>query len=138
MTATTIATALRQILLDDYEVAAMVSTRVHPVSRPQGGALPAIVYQLITTGRRHTTDGPVYLTVASFQVTAWDSTYLGAAQVAEYVRQALDGYDGTVGTVTIQAVAIVDEGDVPSLIADNEELNLYGRRLVIEMYFNEV
>jgi hypothetical protein len=137
MSADTIETALRDILLSDAAIAGRVSTRIHPIARPQGGALPAIVYQRLTTEREHSTDGATLLASTTLQVSAWADRYTEAFVLADYVRQALDGYSATVGTVTIQVIHVEDEGDIPSLVPGNEELNLYGRRIVIEAHYNE-
>jgi hypothetical protein len=86
---------LRQILIDDTDVAAVVSTRVYPHNVPQGDSLPAIVYTLDDsqpiahlTGR-----GGV---VADFDLLCLADGYGTAKDLAEKTRAALAHYSGDV------------------------------------------
>tara|TARA_R110002096_G_scaffold187982_3_gene367721 strand:+ start:1565 stop:1987 length:423 start_codon:yes stop_codon:yes gene_type:complete len=87
--------ALRQILIDNAAVAAVVSTRVFPHDVPQGESMPAIVYTLDDsrpiahlTGR-----GGV---VADFDLLCLAEGYGTAKDLAEKTRAALAHYSGEV------------------------------------------
>lgn len=100
-----IETGLRSHLINDATVAGLVATsdsppahRVHPLRLPQGFALPAVSYQRVSADRRHTiTDGPTGWAWTRFQVDCWANTYTSVRDLAEAVRQALDGYKGDIG-----------------------------------------
>ncbi len=129
--------AIRAILVSDAQVAALVARRVHPIVRPQGGELPAVVYQRLTTDRYRSTAGPGNLPAALVQVTCWSDRYINSIEVADAVRDVLDGYSATIATVVIQSSTLEDENDVPSLVPGNAEANLFGRRLVFTIKYNE-
>jgi hypothetical protein len=129
--------AIRSILIDDGDVGALVGDRVFPIVRRDGSALPAIVYQQISGVRDQMLSGPSGFVEARFQINCWAETYEGADELAEAVRGALDGYNGTKESVVIQCVHLLDEGDMPSLIADNESFNFHGKRLDFMVWFDE-
>lgn len=85
--------ALRQRLVGDAAVAAIVDARVHWNTRPQGGALPAIVAQVIDDPRPQTMAGLQSLRASLVQLglmaaTAADVAALEAAVVAAIVPAA--------------------------------------------------
>ena len=129
--------AIRTLLVDDGGVAALVGSRVFPIQRPQGTALPAIVYQQISGVRNHNLAGPIGYVESRFQIVAWSATLEGARSLSDAVREAVDGYDGTSESVVIDHIFMLDEGDMPQLAAGNAELEMYGKRIDIEVVFQE-
>jgi hypothetical protein len=129
--------AIRSILIDDSAVKNLVSTRVYPIVRREGSSLPAIVYQQITGARDHVMSGPSGFVSSRFQINCWADTYAGADELADAVRIAFDGYDGTKENVVIQCIHVIDEGDMPVISPDNEALNFHGKRLDIMVWFDE-
>jgi len=108
----TLEAELRTYTLADAAVAALVGTRMHTRKLPQTPTLPAIVYQRIDTRREHDHDGPDGLPRPRMQVTSWAATPAGAVDLAAAVRQRLDGYAGTWGTLTIGSCLCVGERDL--------------------------
>lgn len=92
---------------------ALIDTRVFPVRLPQGVILPAATYSRVS--------GPVIRTMQGganpnpvFQVDCWAETYLAAKSVAGQVRDALDGFTGTLGGdsgVSVQCIYVTGEHD---------------------------
>lgn len=101
--------ALVDILEADAAVAAVVDDRIYPIVLPQGAMLPAIVYQRISGPRAETMQGPSGLAWPRFQFVSVGATFGDAMAVAVAVRQALDGYRGMVGGVTIHGILILNE-----------------------------
>jgi hypothetical protein len=129
--------AIRSILIDDGAVSALVGDRVFPVVRREGSVLPAIVYQQISGVRDHVFAGPSGFVEARFQINCWAETYEGADALADAVRIVMDAYHGTKESVVIQCIHLIDEGDMPVLSAENEELSFHGKRLDFMVWFNE-
>lgn len=98
-------------LAADSGVAALVSTRIYPLVMPQDVDLPAIAYQKISGPRDHVHEGPSGLVTARMQVTCLGSSYSAAKGLSEAVRVAVDGFSGTMGTVTVNAALLVNEVD---------------------------
>ena len=133
---TTIETAFRAIMAEDETIAAIVADRIYPVWIPQKAALPAIVYQQIA-GSRVGMMKVSSLAHPRFQVLATASTYRVARELAEAVRKALSGYSGTVNMRQIQAINLIDEGDIPSQMAGVDVLEAYSKRMDFEVWFIE-
>ena len=108
----TLEAELRTYTLAGAAVAALVGARMHARMLPQTPTLPAIVYQRIDTRRLHEMTGPDALPRPRMQVTSWATTPAGAYELAAAVRQRLDGYRGTWGTLTIGSCLCVGERDV--------------------------
>lgn len=108
----TLEAELRTYTLNGAAVAALVGTRMHARMLPQTPTLPALTYFRVDTRRLHDMDGPDGLPRPRMQVTSWATTPAGAYELAAAVRQRLDGYKGTWGTLTISSCLCVGERDL--------------------------
>jgi hypothetical protein len=103
---------------------ALISTRVYLERIPQGGTLPCLTYQRISTPRvlTHDTSGSAGTAYPRFQFDAWAATYLSAKAITDALRAALNGFKGTItsgaDTVVVQAALIDTETSAPDLEAD--------------------
>ena len=111
MSVDTIEKAIRSILINDSTVSA-ITTRCYPATLPQDPIYPLILFSKVTGMRDHHLQGPSGLAHPRFQVEAWATTYDAAKTLANAIREALDGYKGTVGTVVIGSILIESERDV--------------------------
>ncbi len=94
---------------------ALVGTRIYPLVMPQNVTMPAIRYQRISSSRIYSHDGPNKLTHPRFQFSCFAESYATAKAVANQVRFALAGYQGTMGGaggVTVQFAIVDDEVDL--------------------------
>ena len=105
-----IETAIRYILINDATVKA-ITTRCYPVTIPQSPTYPLILYTKITGMRDHHLRGPSGHAHPRFQVEAWSKTYTEAKTLADAIREALDGYAGTVSGTIIRSCLIESERD---------------------------
>lgn len=111
----TIDDALFGILSGDAGVIALfktgTTTRIFPVVIPQGTALPAAAFQQISGSRIHAQGSGSNLTHPRYQITIKATTKAAVKAAADAIRQAVDGYYGTVSTVRIDAVLIDHESE---------------------------
>lgn len=128
-----------EILSSASVVTDIVVNNIFPLFVPQPAKdnLPAITYQQISGPRDHVMSGPTGLVTARFQINCWSKTFKGLREFANAVRTTLDGYTGIVLGTEIQAVMLLDEGDLPSIKPENEELSSFGKRLDFSFSFNE-
>jgi len=87
------------ILKADANITAITTTsRIYPVSRLEGGVIPAIVVQLTNTDPADTHDNTTNMDVHTVQVSVIEDRPKEAHALAELCRSALDGYTG--GTIS--------------------------------------
>lgn len=77
-------------LLATAGVLALVGTRIKPIERPQGQALPALTVQTIIGGRAYTMGGADGTTASTVQIDAWGSSYQQAKELSREVIEAIE------------------------------------------------
>jgi hypothetical protein len=97
-------------------VAAFVGTRVHPVRVPRVAMVPRSGSQL--SYRRIKAIRSQYLDVSSrhpsavFELAAWDQNYDRVVELADAVRDCLNGLGNTtLGSIRVDTVQLLDEQD---------------------------
>jgi len=107
--------AVRSILIADGTVTGLVSSRVYPQRRPQGTAVPAIVYQNIfeETNEALATQGGIKRTRLSVEV--FDKTYGATKTLRNAVESALINYTGTTEGETINSLRLESAVDLDEL-----------------------
>ncbi len=93
----TIEEAIHAHLKAHASVSALAGDRVYPKVMPQKPTYPAIVYHRISGVREPNQQGPSGLTHPRFQFDCYGATYAAAKGLADAVRFALDGFQGTMG-----------------------------------------
>jgi len=131
--------AVYNILAGDAAVAALVGTRITEIAVPQGGAFPAIVYQMISGTEDMACDGLLGERDELVQITCWSATTQAVAiALREAVLAALfpanQPYTGTTGGVTITGVSSPVTRDSP-YYSENEEATRYGKQIDIEFSY---
>jgi Protein of unknown function (DUF3168) len=86
---------LRAYLLDDAAIAAIVGTRVYPIVLPQGQVQTSIVYTRISGFGDNHMLGPSGLSRPRIQIDCWSQSIDTAAQLANLVKERIDGFLGT-------------------------------------------
>lgn len=93
---------IRQAILLDGSLAALVGTRVYDLKLPSGATLPAIVYQAVSEPRLYSQSGQA-ARFPRIQFTCWAATATGAGALADALENALDLLArGTVLRATIE------------------------------------
>lgn len=93
----------------EFFLQAALGVPAWPGMIPQGKALPALVYTLVSAGRERDLDGATGLVLWSVQFDAWAKTRLEAAQLMERLRDALDDYSGPMGAATVVNATLESE-----------------------------
>jgi hypothetical protein len=133
----TIEKALVSILKNDADVASLVSSRIYPHVMPDVAAVPAITYEQASGERDHVIAGPTGFALPEYEMTCWDDSYGTARTLATYVRKALDGYAGTVGTVIIHVAMLYDESDTFVQKSDLRSTRRFGKQLLFRVWHAE-
>ena len=96
--------AIYNILANDSDVSALVSTRIYPNVARQATPFPFIVYQTTGVDPNDTKDGVSTVDGNSFMVLCYSKTYTQVADLAQKARIALDRKSGTYNTVEVQTI----------------------------------
>lgn len=117
----TIESGLRALLIADAGVKALVADRVYPMPAPQNGQYPFLTWQRISGQRVFSMGGPSGLAEPRFQIDVWSANrenrpdgggpYAEARSIADAVRRALDGFNGTLDGIRASAI-LLDERDL--------------------------
>lgn len=86
---------LRSKLVNDPGVAGLVGSRITPLLRPEGSALPAISYFRVSTVRKYNVNGDANLSFNRFQIDCWADTYAKSLELGNAVVTCLSGFYGT-------------------------------------------
>lgn len=107
-----IESALVTLLESASAVTALVGMRIYPAVIPQGVAQPSLAYWRVSTARQQLFDGPHSTAAPRYQIDAQAADYTTARQLAEAVREALNGYRGTLGGEVVHHITLQNEQDI--------------------------
>ena len=120
---------------------ALVSDRIGPPPADQGAGLyPAVTYQIISHPNVHSLQGASGLAYPRVQITGWARTALGAEALRDVLVDALDGFAGAMGSVTVQCCLKIDERDLfdtASMSPGNREARIYGKAIDFTIWHTE-
>jgi uncharacterized protein DUF3168 len=103
---------LYTFLLTNSDIAVMVGgERIYPVVLKQGIREPSIVYNRISGQGDHHMQGPSGLSRPRYQIDAYAVTPDEANALADLVKFHLDGFQGLMGSVSVQGVFFDTERD---------------------------
>jgi len=103
--------ALYAQLSGTSNVTNLVGTRIYPVERPQGDALPAITYQQVSGPRVQLLNANSGAAYPLFQVNCYGEFYPDAKALGKVVRIALHQATGTIGGETVHSMLVRDSRD---------------------------
>lgn len=92
-------------------LARLLGFRVYPIVAPVSAGLPFAVYQRSTIERNQTLSQPLGVPRVSVQVDTYAATYEQAREIADAMRQNLDGWNGSAYGVDVKHVALDSERD---------------------------
>jgi len=90
--------ALRTELKDDATIAGLVSTRIRLSRADQRDTIPYITINRLSGSRFHNATAASGMAIPTFQIDCWGATPILAIAVADAVREAIDGFKGTMGS----------------------------------------
>jgi hypothetical protein len=98
--------ALRAFVTANGGVAALAGVRMFPVKLPQGENRDSIVFNEISGIGDHHNEGASGLVTVRMQIGCWSQTADGAHVLFLAVKEAIDGYRGLMGDISVQGVFI--------------------------------
>ena len=109
--------AIYSILNGDATVTAITSSRIYPLRIPQGAALPAITYFIVSGDPFNTRDGAVTDNFDSFQVSCFTDAnttdaYKTLQSLYDAVLGALERYSGTAASTVIHTITYLGHTDL--------------------------
>ena len=128
---------IRTILLDDSDVVSVVSNRVYVGIKPQGMTSNCIVLETTSEERIPTNSGETGLVESSIQCSCYVTGYLNCATLADYVRQALNCYSGTVDSTRIDVIYVTNKTDSFGTIPPGEDRPQYRIDLDLSVHWAE-
>jgi hypothetical protein len=102
---------VRNALVADAAVSAVVGSRIYPVLAPSSAALPLITWRRSSVLRTMGLGGPTGVTTVTLSLEIYAETYQAVRELADLCRVALDGYGATVDNVTVSNVSLDNESD---------------------------
>ena len=98
---------IRSLLSNNINVRNSVSTRIYPITAPQGATLPFIVYDVISTNTVHSKDALEH-TMSRIEVILFSDSYSEAVTVGRYMQDALNRQSYNSGGIVIDALFTSD------------------------------
>lgn len=92
-------------------VSAIAGTRIRPVALEQDDARPAVTVRRMPSDHDHRLSGGAGRSTATFQIRSWGNLYKDADTLGEAVRQAMQGFGGTMGSTEVTSVRLVNDFD---------------------------
>lgn len=105
-----------QTIVDQLEasppVVALLDQRIYPVIAPASAALPFATWRRQAVQREMTLSGPSGMPVVTLALDIYDTTYAGVREIADRVREVLDGFRGGMGNYArVALVNLLNESD---------------------------
>jgi len=99
--------AMIALVKADAALSARIGGNVYVVVAPEDAEPPFIIINRVGGDRRNAFAGPTGFANARLQFTAWARTYAEVDAMSMELSTLLDGYDGTIGGVTIKSVTSI-------------------------------
>ena len=116
--------AVRNILVSNAAITALIASRIYPLILPQGSPFPAVTYNIVSNNPLHCKNGAASQDEIRLSLNIWSRKYEEAEAIAEASRNALDNYAGISKGQTINKIQIINEVDLYE-----EEPNVYHKVL---------
>lgn len=137
--------ALVQHLEDSAGVGALAADRIYPRKAPQKPTFPFLIYT-VDGSANHTYHhgGPSGLAMATIGITAVATSYKSMHQLAEAVRNLLQGLHGTLGSgggddeESDVAIFLRNQLDTDGKVGEGSDLVIYSRTLDFDVWHHEV
>lgn len=125
--------SLRDYLLADVAVGAIVSGRMYPLVIPQGGAMPCLVYSKDGRQVQQLYCGEDGLRRTMIQIDCYAVVYDDAVGLANAVSAALRDFSGSMGVTRVPRVFLENEIDLsdiePGLYRQSQTWAVWHREL---------
>jgi hypothetical protein len=123
--------AIRDKLVNDPAVSALIGSRVYDLVIPQGQPYPALVYQTISGSDDLTQDGPTGFYSSTLRLTCLAQGRGVVEDLAAAIAEAVNGRQWTAKGEVIHLAAVEDIGDVPYQNEEGRDHNTRGKQLTL-------
>lgn len=122
-------TGLYAYITGSSVITGLVSDRVFPNAIPPGDAFPCITFNRIGSEQPHHLTAAAVVQSARIQIDCWGKDpdgdgYEDCANIAEALRNRLDGYRGAMGSVTVKTCHLHDQRDDYEAPADGSGVGI--------------
>jgi Protein of unknown function (DUF3168) len=97
--------AIRDLILSDPAIVAIVGTRVYPAPLPANPVYPAITYQQISQGNVSSHSGNSHLANTRLQLTCWASSHTANSDLRDNLKRVLRDFHGNQSGYRLDRVA---------------------------------
>lgn len=111
--------AIYHLLANDGSVSGIVSDRIYQMRTLQGSSFPAIMIQKISDVPFSNKDGNEFFR-ARIQVSSYAENQASANELARYCMDAIDRQSGTINTIDVAQIDIINEVETMENFADFE------------------
>jgi len=130
--------AIRNTLVSDAGVSAVVGSKIYPVLAPSEAALPFITWRRMAVQRQQSLSGPVGVPSVMLSVDLFAETYEAVRELADKVRLALDGWGGTFQNTVVSNVSLENEADGFATLAGGDLPPVYTIQMTFNILWQEI
>lgn len=98
----TIERAIASYLRGKPSITGLVGDDIYPEVAPDKAPYPFITYTIISESHDHAMSGATGLAQVTVQLDVWTSTFADRVSVSEAIRNALDGFRGSMGAENLE------------------------------------
>jgi len=128
---------IRTYLLTKSAITDVVSTRMRPDVLAQSDSLPAMTYSELYTNHSHTIGAAAGIEECMLEIMCYSETRTQAGSLADLVRQQLQGYRGTAGSVEVTSSQLDDTGHGYEQPTDDSDNGKYITALRFRIHVQE-
>lgn len=128
---------LRNALISDATVSGMVGDRVFNQTASPADPLPFIICRRSGIEREQTFGGPMGVPRLSMDFDLYAVTYEEVRELADAVRDVLDGFGGTFDNTTVKQVSLEDESDELVQLAGSEKPPAFAVKMSFDIWWQE-
>lgn len=105
--------AIYNLLKDSAGVGALIGNKIYPGIILPDIDFPAVSYSELEQQYDESKDGPIPTGNHNFDVDIYAKDYPNAQAIASAIKDTLDWYTGTVNTIQIERIRLLDQQDMP-------------------------
>lgn len=128
---------IRNRLVTDAGVSALVGSKVYPVLAPAEASLPFVTWRRIAVQRSQSLSGPSGTPFVTLSVDVFAVTYEAARELADAIRIALDGWGGTFQNTVVANVSLDNESDGFAQLAGGDVPPVYTVQMTFGILWQE-
>lgn len=112
-------------MLSDASVTSLVGQKIYPNLAKAADDLPFCTWRRTGVSRQQTLSDPLGLPTVTMELSIYAANYLTARQIADAIRQVLDGYTGSFDNTTVRHASLEGESDDVIVLDGSEVPTVY-------------